>query len=44
MSPLKTFITRPIFTAMLMAAVVVFGIYAYPRIGVDQMPDVKSPM
>ncbi|MBU8896860.1 AcrB/AcrD/AcrF family protein [Corallococcus sp. H22C18031201] len=44
MSPLKTFIARPIFTAMLMAAVVVFGLYAYPRIGVDQFPDVDFPV
>ncbi|WP_163997234.1 efflux RND transporter permease subunit [Pyxidicoccus caerfyrddinensis] len=44
MSPLKTFITRPIFTAMLMLAVVVFGINAYPRIGVDQFPDVDFPV
>ncbi|MCP3101326.1 efflux RND transporter permease subunit [Myxococcus sp. K15C18031901] len=44
MSPLKTFIARPIFTAMLMMAVVVFGINAYPRIGVDQFPDVDFPV
>jgi HAE1 family hydrophobic/amphiphilic exporter-1 len=44
MSPLKTFISRPIFTAMLMLAVVVFGINAYPRIGVDQFPDVDFPV
>ncbi|NTX62151.1 efflux RND transporter permease subunit [Myxococcus sp. CA051A] len=44
MSPLKTFISRPIFTAMLMMAVVVFGINAYPRIGVDQFPDVDFPV
>ncbi|MCY1045791.1 efflux RND transporter permease subunit [Corallococcus sp. bb12-1] len=41
---LKTFITRPIFTAMLMLAVVVFGLFAYPRIGVDQFPDVDFPV
>ncbi|ABF86227.1 RND transporter, hydrophobe/amphiphile efflux-1 (HAE1) family [Myxococcus xanthus DK 1622] len=41
---LKTFITRPVFTAMLMLAVVVFGINAYPRIGVDQFPDVEFPV
>ncbi|MDC0707860.1 efflux RND transporter permease subunit [Stigmatella sp. ncwal1] len=43
MNPLKTFIKRPIFTAMLMAAVVVFGLFSYPRIGVDQFPDVEFP-
>ncbi len=41
---LKTFISRPVFTAMLMLAVVVFGINAYPRIGVDQFPDVEFPV
>ncbi|WP_225409576.1 efflux RND transporter permease subunit [Stigmatella hybrida] len=44
MNPLKTFIKRPIFTAMLMAAVVVFGLFSYPRIGVDQFPDVEFPV
>lgn len=41
---LKTFITRPVFTAMLMLALVVFGVNAYPRIGVDQFPDVEFPV
>ncbi|MBF5045323.1 efflux RND transporter permease subunit [Aggregicoccus sp. 17bor-14] len=41
---LKTFIQRPIFTAMLMAAIVVFGLNAYPKIGVDQFPDVDFPV
>ncbi|WP_224365542.1 efflux RND transporter permease subunit [Hyalangium versicolor] len=44
MSPLKTFIARPVFTTMLMAAVVVFGVFSYPRIGVDQFPDVEFPV
>jgi HAE1 family hydrophobic/amphiphilic exporter-1 len=29
---------------MLMLAVVVFGLFSYPRIGVDQMPDVEFPI
>ncbi|KFE71971.1 efflux RND transporter permease subunit [Hyalangium minutum] len=41
---LETFIKRPVFTIMLMAAVVVFGLYAYPRIGVDQYPNVDIPV
>ena len=41
---LQTFIKRPVFTLMLMAAVVVFGLYAYPRIGVDQYPNVDIPV
>ena len=35
MSPIRTFIARPIFTGMLTAAVLVFGLFSYPRIGVD---------
>jgi hydrophobe/amphiphile efflux-1 (HAE1) family protein len=41
---LATFIKRPVFTIMLMAAVVVFGLFAYPRIGVDQFPNVDFPV
>ena len=44
MSPIRTFIRRPVFTSMLLLAVVVFGLFAYPRIGVDQMPDVDFPI
>jgi HAE1 family hydrophobic/amphiphilic exporter-1 len=44
MDPIKTFIRQPIFTAMLVMAVVVFGIFAYPKIGVDQFPDVDFPV
>ncbi|BDG05353.1 efflux RND transporter permease subunit [Anaeromyxobacter oryzae] len=44
MSPIRTFIQRPIFTSMLLLAVVVFGLFSYPRIGVDQMPDVEFPI
>src|SRR3954449_10810936 len=44
MDAIKTFITRPVFTAMLVLAVVVFGLNAYPKIGVDQFPDVDFPV
>jgi len=44
MSPIKTFITRPIFTGMLTLTFVVFGLVAYPKIGVDQMPEVEFPI
>ena len=44
MDPIKTFITRPVFTAMLVLAVVVFGLNAYPKIGVDQFPDIDFPV
>jgi hydrophobic/amphiphilic exporter-1 (mainly G- bacteria), HAE1 family len=43
-SPIRTFIQRPVFTSMLLLAVVVFGLFSYPRIGVDQMPDVEFPI
>ncbi len=44
MNPIRTFITRPVFTGMLALTVLVFGIVAYPRIGVDQYPDVDFPV
>jgi HAE1 family hydrophobic/amphiphilic exporter-1 len=44
MDPIKTFISRPVFTAMLVLAVVVFGLNAYPKIGVDQFPDIDFPV
>lgn len=44
MSPIKTFIARPIFTSMLLFAVVVFGLVSWPRIGVDNMPNVDVPV
>jgi hydrophobic/amphiphilic exporter-1 (mainly G- bacteria), HAE1 family len=43
-SPIRTFIQRPIFTSMLLLAVVVFGLFSYPRIGVDMFPDVEFPV
>ena len=44
MSPIHTFIQRPIFTSMLLLALVVFGINSFPHIGVDQMPNVELPV
>jgi hydrophobic/amphiphilic exporter-1 (mainly G- bacteria), HAE1 family len=44
MSPIRTFITRPVFTGMLTLVLVVFGLVAYPKIGVDQMPEVEFPI
>ncbi len=37
-------IRRPVFAAMMMVALVVFGIVAYPRIGVDLFPNVEFPV
>src|SRR5512139_1764944 len=44
MNPIRTFISRPVFTGMLTLAVLVFGLVAYPRIGVDQFPDIDFPI
>jgi len=38
------FIRRPVFAVMLIAALVVFGALAYPRIGVDLFPNVEFPV
>ena len=44
MNPIRTFIARPVFTGMLTLVLIVFGIVAYPRIGVDQFPEVEFPI
>ncbi len=41
---IRTFIARPVFTGMLVLAVLVFGLVAYPRIGVDQFPEIEFPV
>jgi HAE1 family hydrophobic/amphiphilic exporter-1 len=41
---IKLFIRRPIFTSMLMVAVVVFGLFSFPKIGVDLLPNVDVPI
>jgi HAE1 family hydrophobic/amphiphilic exporter-1 len=43
-SPLKTFIQRPVFTAVLAVALLVFGLFSYPRIGVDSLPPIEFPV
>jgi HAE1 family hydrophobic/amphiphilic exporter-1 len=43
-SPIRTFISRPVFTGMLTLTVLVFGLVAYPKIGVDQFPKVEFPI
>ena len=37
-------IRRPVFTAMLMAAPIVLGLFSYFRLGVDLFPDVDIPV
>ena len=44
MSPIRTFIQRPLFTSMLVLALVVFGVNSFPSIGVDQTPKVDIPV
>lgn len=44
MSPLHTFIRRPVFTAVLAVALVVFGLVSFPRIGVDRLPPIDVPV
>ena len=41
---IKTFINRPVFTTMLVLLLVVFGVYSYPKLGVDSMPNVEIPV
>jgi HAE1 family hydrophobic/amphiphilic exporter-1 len=40
---IRTFIARPVFTGMLTLVILVFGLVAWPRIGVDQFPTSSSP-
>lgn len=44
MGMLSTFIKRPVFTVMLVMVLVVFGIGAYPGLGIDLYPDVDFPL
>ena len=37
-------IQNPVFAAMVMVALTVLGLYAYVRLGVEQMPDVAPPV
>jgi len=39
-----TFIKRPVFTTMLVMLLVVFGLNAYPSLGIDLYPDVDFPI
>jgi HAE1 family hydrophobic/amphiphilic exporter-1 len=37
-------IRRPVLATVMMAVLVVFGVFAYPRLGLDMMPDVDMPV
>ncbi|MBP2651156.1 MAG: acriflavin resistance protein [Firmicutes bacterium] len=39
-----TFIKRPVFTTMLVMLLVVFGLNAYPSLGIDLYPDIDLPV
>jgi len=39
----KTSINQPVFATMVMLALVVLGVIAYNRLGVNQMPDIELP-
>lgn len=41
---IKQFIHRPVFTTMLILVLVVFGIRAYPNLGVDLYPEIDLPL
>lgn len=41
---IRTFIHRPVFTTMFILLLVVFGIKAYPNLGVDLYPEVEYPL
>jgi HAE1 family hydrophobic/amphiphilic exporter-1 len=44
MGGIGTFIKRPVFTLMLVMLLVVFGLRAYPGLGIDLNPDVDFPV
>jgi HAE1 family hydrophobic/amphiphilic exporter-1 len=44
MNLIDTSVERPVLTTVMILALLVFGIWAYPRIGVDQFPDVEFPV
>ncbi|WP_378956075.1 efflux RND transporter permease subunit [Pelosinus sp. sgz500959] len=44
MGGIITFIKRPVFTTMLVMLLVVFGLGAYPSLGIDLNPDVDFPL
>src|SRR5688500_14226443 len=37
-------VNHPVFATMIMVAIMVFGIYSYQRLPVEQMPDVDFPV
>jgi hydrophobic/amphiphilic exporter-1 (mainly G- bacteria), HAE1 family len=44
MSVSSVAIRQPVFTAMLMAALVVLGLFSFRRLGIDEYPDVSIPI
>ena len=42
MSLYESSVKRPIFTALCFVAVVVFGLFSYSKLPIDQLPDIES--
>jgi HAE1 family hydrophobic/amphiphilic exporter-1 len=40
----KVSINNPVFATMVMAALMVLGLFSYKRLAVDQMPDISIPV
>jgi len=37
-------VNHPVFATMIMVAIMVFGIYSYQRLPIEQMPDIDFPV
>jgi hydrophobic/amphiphilic exporter-1 (mainly G- bacteria), HAE1 family len=37
-------IRRPVFATVMIAVLVVFGVFAYPRVGIDMFPEIEFPI
>lgn len=44
MNIVTVFIKRPVLAVMLIGALMVFGLISYPKVGVDDMPEVEFPV
>ena len=42
MSLYESSVKRPIFTALCFVAVVVFGLFSYSKLPIDQLPDIET--
>jgi hydrophobic/amphiphilic exporter-1 (mainly G- bacteria), HAE1 family len=37
-------VNHPVFATMIMVAILVFGVYSYQRLPIEQLPDVDFPV